>query len=57
MYLQPQGINPKIAMDALTARVAALENIIYTLQLDVKPKRGRPPKDNNEAEQRPKSDS
>lgn len=57
MYLQPQGINPKIAMDALTARVAALENIIYTLQLDVKPKRGRPPKDTNEAEQRPKSDS
>ena len=57
MYLQPQGINPKIAMDALTARVAALENIIYTLQLDVKPKRGRPHKDNNYAEQRPKSNS
>jgi len=48
MYLMPQGQNPNIRIDELEKRLQALENLVNDLQLELKPKRGRPPKDSYE---------
>lgn len=56
MYLTPQGQNQSKMIQALEARVEALENLVKGLQLDPKPRVGRPPKVKNEPNQ-PESSS
>jgi hypothetical protein len=51
MYLVPQGQNQAKMIQTLEKRVEALENLVKGLQLDVKPKVGRPPKVKNEPNQ------
>lgn len=48
MYLVPQGKNVDKAIEELERRLELLENVVKALQLDEKPKRGRPPKDSHE---------
>lgn len=48
MYLVPQGKNVDKAVEALEKRIELLENVVKALQLDEKPKRGRPSKDSHE---------
>ena len=45
MYLMPQGQNPNARIDELEKRLQVVENMLNALQLDNKPKRGRPPKE------------
>lgn len=45
MYLMPQGQNPSAKIDELEKRLQVVENMLNALQLDNKPKRGRPPKE------------
>jgi|APGre2960657373_1045057.scaffolds.fasta_scaffold85616_2 hypothetical protein len=51
MYLVPQGQNPLALIAALEKRVILLENAMKRLELDPKPKLGRPPKVKNESNQ------
>ncbi len=51
MFLVPQGQNQAKRIDDLEKRVQALENLVKGLQLDVKPKVGRPPKVKDEPNQ------
>ena len=51
MFLVPQGQNQAKRIDDLEKRVQALENLLKGLQLDVKPKVGRPPKVKDEPNQ------
>ena len=44
MYLMPQG-NTEARLKECERRLHALENMLNSLQLDNKPKRGRPPKE------------
>jgi len=44
MFLVPQGQNQAKRIAELEARVQALENLIKGLQLDGKPRIGRPPR-------------
>jgi hypothetical protein len=44
MYLMPQG-NTEARLRECEQRLHALENMLNSLQLDNKPKRGRPPKE------------
>ena len=46
MYLVPQG-NMEKRVTELEKRLQALENLVNDLQLELKPKRGRPPKENH----------
>ena len=44
MYLMPQG-NTNAILKQLEERLQVVENMLNALQLDNKPKRGRPPKE------------
>ena len=46
MYLVKQG-NTEKRVAELEQRLQALENLVNGLQLELKPKRGRPPKENH----------
>ncbi len=57
MFLVPQGQNQAKRIDDLEKRVQALENLVKGLQLDVKPKVGRPSKVKDEPNQPQSRDS
>jgi hypothetical protein len=49
MYLMPQGRNLAPIVEQLEKRVEHLENCLKSLQLEQKPRIGRPPKVKNES--------
>ena len=51
MFLVPQGQNPVKMVEMLEKRVEALENLVKGLQLEQKPRVGRPPKVKDEPNQ------
>lgn len=48
MYLMPQGRNLAPIVEQLEKRIEVLENMVKGLQLEQKPRIGRPPKVRNE---------
>jgi hypothetical protein len=47
MYVERQGVNLAPKVKELEMRVEMLENVVKELQLQPRPKLGRPPKDAN----------